>query len=469
MKIMKKYLKLFCMVCLLAAVMLVITACGEKQETYDALAEQGYSAQVRFDVNGGSFGSENKMVLVDVFNLDELPTNDQGQKYTYLLSPEDYKARGFTEDFKVTRIDVIEREGRENETINYFLAGWYAHKTPLVNEAGEALDVYGELVAESGRKPAFTYSDPVDFTQPFVLDSEEAVTLYAAWIPYFTFEVYAPDQNGEMKLQQTIKGIEINLPEWVDGEATPRMKDFETPEGKTFAGAYLDADLTQAAPATLKGEWNAQNGTASTHTIQVYTDWLEGSWYRIYNLDQFRTHATPAGNYILYSDLDFEGQVWPQSFAKNEYTGTIRGNGHKLSHVSGTYADTGRMEGGLFAKLGATARLENLTFEDVTYTISAAPRLKGAAIGVLAGRVTEGAVFENVSVTGSLVLGAELEGDLSDVHLGCVSGSQTDGVAFDQIEVRSENPQFDVDVHTDGTVTVTPAAEGETAAETTQS
>ncbi len=459
------------MVCLLAAVMLAITACGEKKETYDALAEQGYTAQVRFDVNGGSFGSENKMVLVDVFNLDELSTNEKGEKYTYLLSPEDYKARGFTEDFKVTRIDVIEREGQENETINYFLAGWYAQRTPRKNAAGEALDAFGVPVSQSGRKPAYTYSDPVDFSKPFVLDPSEPTTLYAAWIPYFTFEVYAPNAKGVMELQQTIKGIEIALPEWIDGEATPRMKEFEAPEGKTFAGAYLDAELTQAAPATLKGEWNAQTGTTDQTTVRVYTTWLAGNWFRIYSVDQLRTHATPAGNYILYNDLDFENQVWPQTFVKNEFTGTIQGNGHKISHVAVTYGDTSQMEGGIFKKLGATARFENVTFENITYTLGATPRLKDTAIGVLAGRMAEGVTFDNFAISGTLVLGAELEGSLNDVRLGCVSGSQiSDNIDFSQIQVRSEDEsKFVAEIQADGTISVTEKTEEATGSETTQS
>ncbi len=425
---MKKILKLVCGVCLLVAAVTVITACGKWGDTYKTLEEQGYTVSIRFDANGGVFANTNDVYVVDVFDLSTMPTDAEGNKYTYLLPPDDAK-RG-NPDFSVSNTD-------------HFLAGWYQERTPRVNDAGEALDAYGELVSVSGRAQGYVYSKPWDFSKPLTLDpngiytaGENYMTLYAAWIPTFTFEFYTAESNTPFA---TVKGIELALPEWSETSGKLDMKKFPTREDMTFDGAFMDKEMTQAAPAVLTGAWDAETGVTTTPTVKVYTAWMDGTWYRVYNAKQLKDNSKLSGNYLLCADIDFEGEVWAPVLTKGKFTGQIVGNGHKISNITVEQADATQTFGGIFGTLEASARISDVTFENVTYKIGIGSRMPAASFGILAGEISSEAVLENVSLSGELIIGVNIN-KMCDYSLGLVSGNETDhGVDFSGAAVTVED------------------------------
>ena len=389
--------------------------------SFEALDGQGYTVSVRFDANGGVFANTNDVSVVDVFNPDNLPTNAQGQKYAYLLAPDD--ARRGNPDFTVSR------EG-------YFLAGWYRQSQPRVNEQGEALDDFGQLVSVSGKPQGYVYSGRVDFNQPFAFDSAEETVLYAAWIPYFTFEFYA---DGAETPYATATGIELSLPEWSASTGKLDMKKFPVREDMTFDAAFLDAAMTQAAPAVLTGQWDAETGVTATPVVKVYTTWLEGTWYRIYNAKQLKNNSRLGGNYILCADIDFAGETWAPVLTTGKFTGRIEGNGYKISNVKVEQADATQTFGGIFGALDSSAVISDVVFENVTYKIGIGSRMPAASFGILTGEIADGAVLENVSVSGTLVIGANINRACS-YALGLVSGNETDhGVDFSGATVTVED------------------------------
>lgn len=418
---MKKILKLVCGVCLLAAAVTAVTACGKWGDPYQALDKQGYTVSVRFDANGGVFANTNDVEVVDVFNPENLPVDAEGNKYTYLLPPDDSK-RG-NPDFTVSR------EG-------YFLAGWYEKCDLRVNEQGEALDDYGELVSVSKREQGHIYSGRVDFSKPWVIDpAETEVKLYAAWIPYFTFEFYADEGNTPFA---TATGIELSLPEWSQSTGKLDMKKFPARENMTFDGAFLDAEMTQAAPTLLTGVWDVETGVATTPTVKVYTTWLEGTWYRIYDAKQFKNNSRLNGNYILCADIDFAGEVWAPTLTTGKFTGQILGNGYKISNVSVEQADATQIFGGIFGTLESSVRISDVTFENVTYKVGVGSRMPSASFGILAGEISSEAVLENVSISGELIIGQNIN-KMCDYAWGLVSGSETDhGVDFSGAVAKAE-------------------------------
>ena len=471
---MKKQVKLLCLVALLLAVIACITACGKRDEPYKDLDGQGYTVSIRFDVNGGMFAGINDVSVVDVYHPDDIHTADNGEKQIYLLDPSD-KRRGEQSALTASKND-------------YFLAGWYQERTPRVNEQGEALDDYGQLCSESGKAQGYVYGKPWDFSKPLVIDGEEELnvnenylTLYAAWVPYFNFEIYAVDPaTGEMMytkdetsgklvtVSATTQALFLEMPEWDQNTGKINMKKFPTPEALTkaedgskkdvtFGAAYLDAAMTQPATGTLAGTWDPVTATLTTDTVKLYTTWMEGEWFHIYTAKQFFDNSKLDGNYILCADLDFSETVWKPILATNEkgFTGKILGNGHTMANISVEQANTSQLQGGIFANIGAAAEIRDVKFENVTYTIGAGSRMQGASFGLLAGTVADGAVLEQVTLSGSLVIGAKcFPGDYT---VGLVCGTGSVGVDHANITASAEegaNITVDTDAES-GVVTVT--------------
>lgn len=414
---MKKIGKLLCLSALLLLVISCVTACGKWGDTYATLEGKGYTISIRYDVGDGVFAGTNDVSVVDVYALDDMKTNANGEKYTYLLTPDD-AARG-QNAFSVSNN-------------GHFLAGWYQERTPRVNDRGEALDEYGQLCSVSGKAQGYVYAKPWDFSKPLTMDpngdysaSENYMTLYAAWVPYFNFEFYTVDENGHATPLETVQAVSLELPEWSEKTGKLDMKKFPKVDGMTFDAAYLDAALTEAAPATLTGSWDPTTGTATatTATIKLYTTWMEGDWFRIYNAQQLKDNSRLGGNYILCADLDFSGTVWSPTLSAGVFTGKILGNGYTISNVTVEQADISAYYGGIFGSLSEKAELRDVTFENVTYKIGAGSRMQGVSFGLLAGTIAEGAVFENVKISGSLVVGANCYP--GDYTIGLICGQGT--------------------------------------------
>ena len=445
---MKKISKLLCLSVLLLAVIACVTACGKWGDTYATLEGEGYTVSVRYDVGDGVFAGTNDVSVVDVYALDDMKTNANGEKYTYLLTPDD-AARGQSA-FSVSYN-------------GHFLAGWYQERTPRVNDKGEALDEYGQLCSVSGKEQGYVYAKPWDFEKPLTVDpkgdysaSENYMTLYAAWVPYFNFEFYTVDENGVAALLETVQAISLDLPEWNEKTGKLDMKKFPEADGMTFEAAYMDANLTEASPETLTGTWDPATGTSTTDTIKVYTTWMEGDWFRIYTAEQFYSNSRLGGNYILCADLDFSTAVWSPTLANGVFTGKIIGNGHKISNVTVEQADISAYYGGIFAGLSETAELRDVIFENVTYKIGAGSRMQGVSFGLLAGTVTDGATFENVAVGGSLVVGANCYPGDYTIGLVCGQGSAAGVDHSGIIASAEEGSSITVETNTDtGVVTVT--------------
>lgn len=397
---MKKHIKIFGAAVLLAVTLLCLSACANWKSPYDVLDKDGYRVSVRFDANGGSFaGSPYEVFVVDVFNPDDAKTGANGKKQIALIEPDD-PARKDTA-YKVSN------DGFE-------LAGWYRERNPRVNEQGEPLDVYGELCSVSGREQGFVYAGKWDFAKDRLeidanadlTSGENALTLYAAWIPYTNFEFYDAATGA---LLETYKGLEVTVPVWNEKTGKLDMNRFPEQEGKTFASAYLMVDGVQT-PVTGKitGGVDEEKGIASMSNVKIYTEWIEGEWFYIYTAKQFRDNFKADGNYVICADLDFSKITWRPEISQKEFTGTIQGNGFRFANITVKQNDANQSAGGLFGSLGADAILQDVIFENVTYQLAVgAPRVPGACFGVLAGKAHDQATLEKITVSGVLEIGAD--------------------------------------------------------------
>ena len=449
---MKKTLKYALSVGLLVAAILCLSACGNWDPPYVDLNKDGYNVSVRFDVGDGLFAGIDDVFVIDVFNLDNQTTAD-GMKQLHLLAPDDPR-RGVS--------------ALTPERTGYFLAGWYTGRALRTDADGNPLDDYGVPTSESGRPQGYTYTGrwnfesdtlPVDPSGSY--SSEEPVcTLYAAWIPYFQYDVYSPNDSGEYEIVATSHAINLEVPEWSEKTGKLDMKNFPKRDGYTLKFASLSSGLLTPMNEPIHGAEefvDYETGTTSVASVPVYTLWDEGEWFRIHNADQFYSNARLDGNYILYADLDFADAVWPPVLTKGKFTGTIVGNGHTISNVDVLQSDNSQLTGGIFGALDSGATVADLTFENITYTVSAGSRMQGATFGLFAGSIAEGVTLESITLSGKLLISENCYPQ-DNYIIGLLTGSGTTGIDISSITcavAEEGSTRLSLEVDDSGAVTLT--------------
>ena len=91
--------------------------------------------------------------------------------------------------------------------------------------------------------------------------------------------------------------------------------------------------------------------------MKLYVDYMEGEWFHITSAKQLISNASVSGNYILDADLDFADQIWPTALMHGNFTGTIAGNGHKISNIAIKQTNNSKVNTGLFGQLTETASI----------------------------------------------------------------------------------------------------------------
>ncbi len=447
---MKRLMKRLMQTLLLVALALLVSACAKWEPPYASLDEDGYRVSVRFDANGGMFAGTNNVYVVDVFSLENKTPNANGLVELALLEPNDAHRKDTA--FEVTKT-------------GYYLAGWYTERALRVSEDGQPLDENGELTATSGKPQGYVYSGRWDFaTDRLEVDpngsytsEENVLTLYAAWVPYFTFDVYEVKDGEAPTLIDSVQTLSLDVPSWNEKTGEMNMKKFPKLSGKTFEAAYMDADLQTPIESSLAGGIDYERGIATTSKIAVYTTWMDGTWLRITQAEQIYKHASLSGNYILAADLDFANEIWPMALTKGEFKGTILGNGHTISNVSVKQGDISQITGGLFGSLGSAAVLDDVRFENITYTMEKGSRIEGDSFfGLLAGKIAAEATLNQVSITGTLRIDADIYPN-SHYLIGLLAGSgaredmDLSGITCEAINNDPEKLQITVE---NGLVTV---------------
>jgi hypothetical protein len=171
---------------------------------------------------------------------------------------------------------------------------------------------------------------------------------------------------------------------------------------------------------------------------------MDGQWYHIYNAEQLKDNANPNGHYILEADLDFADETWPAIFATGNFTGSIEGNGHTIKNVTFKQTKMDAENCGLFGTVQSGCVIENVTFENVTFTIEKGFN-RAANYGLFAGSIYEGATLRNVQIKNSTLLvnsGARFATDDYAIGLVCGAG-KADQLAGAEISyaMTGKNPE----------------------------
>ena len=418
---------------------ILIAVFAGKAGYFDGYAKDGYTVSITFDSNGGTFKGSDSSVI-DLYNPDKV-----GEDGIKLLAPDDSR-RDKNNALTVTKA-------------GYFLAGWYTERTPIDPANPDAGYTYsGRWNFESDRVKL----DPEKTYTP----EESALTLYAAWVPYYNYEIYAKNESGETVLISTASALKLTIPEWTEGAVSLEMDNFPSRDGYTLDkvtyldGSELDIKPNENGTKFIEGDWDKATATSLTPTIKLLTTWVEGERYRIYSTEDLRKSADPNGYYEIYADLDFSNVEWPQAFANGKFNGQIFGNGHKIIGATIESTSRSRISNGLFSSLGENAHIENLEFVDITHKVNIISVAPGTTFGLIAGSAADSASFDNVKVSGKILIGDDCASlaDSADytMHKLFVGGS-TKGIE-ENILVEKANPAtktFSIKVDDDGTVSIT--------------
>ena len=457
---MKKRISIIVGVLLLIASCAVLAACSQWEAPYASLAEnEGYTVKVYFDSNGGKFAGKDGLKVVDVYSPEKGADAEGGNKAITLIAPDDER--------KDSRKIDVSRAG-------YFLAGWYASRTPRVDENGNALDAWGELTSVSGKEQGYIYSDMWDFnSDKLVVDpaktygeDEYALTLYAAWVPYFEYEIYAENNGAFEKLDDlTVEGLSFVSPSW-DSETAIQISMNSMPkrQGYTLIGAYTDKEMTTEMSGTYdyKTLVDYEKGIAYESKIHIYTVWEEGNIYNIYTAKQFVDNAEASGVYNIKADLDFsEVKFWPTAFSKGNFQGKIIGNGHTMSNIKAEQSDSGNsIYCGLFGRITDKAEISDVTFENVNFTIKGSMK-PDYQYGLLAGAIDDAATLSGVAISGNLVVSKDWYSPMAyEIGLLCATGDNH-GIDTSKINcIKDSEENTLVITITDGKITISdPIAE----------
>ena len=413
---MNKKIKLLVIACLVVLVCLAIASCSGN-DVYDKYDKSGYNITVKYDANGSYFGNAGQLYVTDTYSQESLKVNKDGKLEIVLVNPED-EIRGKANAQEIARAAMP----------GYSFAGWYS-------ERKEATDANGNVKKDDKGNTVYIYSGKWNFDGTYLLDdkdytaSEPAVTFYAAWVRNPSVEIYDGENlvaTYEIKNPMLGKNSIISAP-YLDlkkgeynfgtlkdalayGTSTKYSwieRSVSEVNGSTvtsfFDGLYLDPECQNPISEEQAHTYTYDEATATIDdlTMKLYINYEEktGDWYRIYSAKQFVNNAKTDGNYEIMADLEFDAlTAWPRVFTNNDFSGTIEGNGFKISGVS-IESNANSQYLGMFKAITKDAKIENVTFDGISALVDKAYRTPGARYAVIASAIEEGFKFENVEFT----------------------------------------------------------------------
>ena len=183
----------------------------------------------------------------------------------------------------------------------------------------------------------------------------------------------------------------------------------------SFINLYWDAEGEEAV-ATVD-QISKKEGENSV----IYAKYLSGNWTAVRTANQAANmlRATGNGNYFIVYDIECDDVSFSYK-TFGSYGGTIEGNGKTLKNIniSATLRNAPD-KGSILGNLTATAKIKNLTIENVSISLSIGVSMYAYA---LVASVEEGAVFENFAVDGVTFQIKKLSNDITIYNIQLISG-----------------------------------------------
>ncbi len=388
---MKNPIKIIVLSCLTVIFAIAISSCSTNAAPYNEYDGEGYTVSVKFDANGGVFTSRTD-VRVDTYDLSQYKTNSNGKKEIKLFDPndpirDDQQYSAFLDE-------------------NHYLAGWYTERTEIQDTDGNITYAYSGWwdfendVLELDPDAQYSASEPV-------------MTLYAAWVSYFTYEFYEVSDDGSVSMIGVLtsggngESSSIRLPSTnVSTGQIGYANDFPKLEGKTYDRIFTDVTLKdeiKTETLTHSGSFDRETAVVKDPVMKIYCTTRDGLWFEVDSPEKITDNAFLNANFILRSDIDFEGKYWPETFKSSNFTGSVTGNGYTIKNITITQSGNDSMNFGLFGQLTEGSALKDVTFENVKVRVTDGLRNTASNIGILAGSISDGADISGVTLKNSVL------------------------------------------------------------------
>lgn len=166
---------------------------------------------------------------------------------------------------------------------------------------------------------------------------------------------------------------------------------------RTFLGYYSDPELETA----WDNDYTHPGGEESTD-IPVYVDSIEGVWQFVNNYETLLSALRTSDDIYLTDDVDCGNNV--VAFAGNNgiFNRVLQGNGYTISNLSiGAPTSTLYPTYSVFGTLGASAKILNVHFTNIRFTLVDFPDSSELQLGALAVSANSGAEVRDVTVSGT--------------------------------------------------------------------
>lgn len=351
----------------------LLCACSYGPTAEDKAIEQGYTCRVVYDANGGKFGESAQSVEVLV-------------KPDSLIPSPDYVDEGTQASIKVpTRL-------------RYTLSGWYKAQT---DEDGNIL-----YEGEGEEKEPVLSDTEWDFKKDKVTDD---ITLVAKWERDRNFIIVAmsTDENGnevkrELRVFKTQQGATIGdkLYEtdvfYGEAERRPDRIRINNSSELTILEFYEDKELTEVF------DLHTTHPGGDVFDYEIYVKYLNGK-YTFVSEESKNISLTAESRWYLLENVDLSNKEWT---AATEFNGSIYGNGYTISGIKikskaqRPSAGADFVSHSIFGRMNG--KVENLTFKDVTFSVTASAFLSDSIgaqkISFLASEFGENGLFSDVTL-----------------------------------------------------------------------
>lgn len=367
----RKFKKTLIVLLLALCALFVFAGCELGETKDDALALRGLDPQVTYYANGGRFEKNNQKKVTNFYYKVGATAYDYGAKEVTLLSGK-----------------------AEIDRVDFEFMGWYFVEEVIDEENGLC-----------------TLGEKVDFDVP--LKEGDHWLVAAKWKALVGLQVVLVTEDGatlngtmndEGKTSVTYKnGDKIGEVEYdyttdkIENEPGEFFK--VTDDTHTFYTYYDDPECTKKTQFPIVRGDEAQT---------IYAKYIVGEWTVVSKPEDVRRMFSSSGlqsgankRYILLNDIDCS--KLSEVTAIRKMNGEINGNGYTLKGLKVIGELSGKNNSfGLFGAIGATAKITDLTIENVSMTAKFSTPEFHANIYFLFASKDENATVSNVTVSGTL-------------------------------------------------------------------
>ena len=273
---------------------------------------------------------------------------------------------------------------------NYTLLGWYEAKT----------DVDGNVLRDEEGK-VLLQPKAFDFTQR--LKDGDDIVLYAKWQKNEAVNVYFVcdelDDNATVTLED---GKAIKNKEFIDSknyQKTDNTRPYISFDNIPDVNGYTPYEYYADAACTQPVNWPLERGRDGD--CKIYLKYIPGDWTILKTAENVESmfKTTEKKNYYLANDINLEGKSVSCLATFSSY---LQGNGFTIKNL--TVSGGSKIKDATvstFGQLTENAKMENVTFENLTFKVSMQGRTYAKAF-IFCSSITETAIINNVSLTGTI-------------------------------------------------------------------